>query len=91
MIKSIPAAAAAAATVLIMACNPSGARAPAPAASPDPLSDTGHVLRLAPMDSATIERLCAKPDSVRAGKAECVLKDQSPPARPLPPRTPPPG
>ena len=30
------------------------------------------------MDSATIERLCAHPDSVRAGLAECVLKDQSP-------------
>ena len=31
----------------------------------------------AQMDSATIERLCVHPDSVRAGRAECVLKDQS--------------
>ena len=28
------------------------------------------------MDSAEIERLCAHPDSVRAGVADCVLKDQ---------------
>ena len=31
------------------------------------------------MDSAEIERLCAHPDSVRAGVADCVLKDQAPP------------
>jgi hypothetical protein len=47
------------------------------------------------MDSASIERLCAKPDLVRAGIAECVLKDQSPPQaqimRPPPPSTPPPA
>jgi hypothetical protein len=40
------------------------------------------------MDSATIEKLCAHPDSVRAGLAECVLKDQSQPRserlRPVP-------
>lgn len=28
------------------------------------------------MDSAEIERLCVHPDSVRAGRADCVLKDQ---------------
>lgn len=28
------------------------------------------------MDSAEIDRLCAHPDSVRAGVADCVLKDQ---------------
>ena len=43
------------------------------------------------MDSAEIERLCTAPDSVRAGKADCVLKDQSAPRqRPLPSPTPPP-
>jgi hypothetical protein len=31
----------------------------------------------AAMDSAEIERLCTAPDGVRAGKADCVLKDQS--------------
>ena len=31
----------------------------------------------AQMDSATIERLCIHPDSVRARRIECVLKDQS--------------
>ena len=36
-----------------------------------------RVARAAEMDSATIERLCMHPDSVRAGRAECVLKDQS--------------
>ena len=30
----------------------------------------------AAMDSAEIYRLCLHPDSVRAGKADCVLKDQ---------------
>jgi len=30
----------------------------------------------AAMDSAEIERLCLHPDSVRAGRADCVLKDQ---------------
>jgi len=33
----------------------------------------------AKLDSATIERLCMHPDSVRAGRADCVLKDQSNP------------
>ena len=43
------------------------------------------------MDSAEIDRLCLAPDSVRAGKADCVLKDQSAPLqRPLPVPTPPP-
>ena len=28
------------------------------------------------LDSAEIERLCVHPDSVRAGRADCVLKDQ---------------
>jgi hypothetical protein len=57
--------------------------APAPQASEEPQA----VGSRPPMDSATIERLCAKPDSVRAGKADCVLKDQSapPPSRPPPP------
>lgn len=29
------------------------------------------------MDSVAIARLCAQPDSVLAGRADCVLKDQS--------------
>ena len=33
--------------------------------------------KAAQLDSATIERLCMQPDSVRAGRAECVLQDQS--------------
>jgi hypothetical protein len=46
----------------------------------------------AQMDSATIERLCVHPDSVRSGRAACVLQDQSasPPGKriekPTPPR-----
>ncbi len=32
------------------------------------------------MDSAEIERVCAHPDSVRAGLADCVLVDQASPA-----------
>jgi hypothetical protein len=43
------------------------------------------------MDSAEIDRLCLAPDSVRAGKADCVLKDQSAPLQrlPQPPSAPP--
>ncbi len=40
------------------------------------------------MDSAEINRLCIAPDSVRAGRVACVLKDQSAP-RPVRPQTPP--
>jgi len=32
------------------------------------------------MDSAEIERVCAHPDSVRAGLADCVLVDQARPS-----------
>jgi hypothetical protein len=50
-------------------------------AQPRPQS---HAENVAPsrvaLDSAEIDRLCIHPDSVRAGKADCVLKDQS--ARP---------
>jgi hypothetical protein len=35
------------------------------------------------LDSATIERLCVRPERVQAGWAECVLKDQSPPIEAL--------
>ncbi len=31
------------------------------------------------MDSAQVDRLCAKPDYVRVGLLACELKDQSPP------------
>jgi hypothetical protein len=37
------------------------------------------VRRSASMDSATTQRLCAKPDSVLAGQRDCELRDQSPP------------
>src|SRR4051812_3827909 len=43
-----------------------------------PMSATPAATRVA-LDSAEIDRLCLRPDSVRAGLAECVLKDQSPP------------
>ena len=33
------------------------------------------------MDSAQIERVCAHPDSVRAGLADCVLVDQARPSQ----------
>jgi hypothetical protein len=36
-------------------------------------------LRVAASDSAWIRRVCASPDSVIAGKKECVLLDQSRP------------
>jgi hypothetical protein len=48
----------------------------APASSPS----TVNPVRSRPaLDSAAVERLCVRPDWVRAGWAECVLKDQSPP------------
>ena len=50
---------------------------PAPVTTPRP-----------PFDSATAERLCVRPDLVRAGLAEWVLKDQSPPLKEI--RRPPP-
>ena len=57
-----------------MAC---AAPAPAPSTAPP-------VRPRPPMDSATAERLCVRPDWVRAGWADCVLKDQSPPLREIP-------
>jgi hypothetical protein len=88
------------ATLLIAAACASGQPEPGAASKSEPgtLAAPAPASRLpvVPMDSATIYRLCAKPDSVRAGKAECVLKDQSPTPqmvqpRPMPPaRRPPP-
>jgi hypothetical protein len=49
----------------------------------------GRVVARAAMDSAEIERVCAHPDSVHAGLADCVLMDQFRPSqreRPGPPR-----
>lgn len=40
--------------------------------------------RTARMDSAEVERLCASPDLVRAGRADCVLKNQARPVEPRP-------
>ncbi len=57
----------------------------APGSSPSPATTP---LPRRPMDSAMAHRLCAQPDLVRAGIADCVLKDQSLPAaeiRRLPP------
>ena len=71
--------------VSLAGCN----RSPAPMRT----AEEPAALRARPvagLDSATIEKLCVAPDSVRAGKAECVLKDQSAPApqrAPAPPST----
>jgi len=63
-----------------------------------PKSDSGEgqsaaltKTRASAMDSATIERLCQRSDSVRAGLAACVLRDQSQPpvGRPVAPPPPP--
>ena len=42
--------------------------------------------RGAALDTASARRLCAAPDSVLAGRAPCVLRDQGvrPPVRPRP-------
>jgi uncharacterized lipoprotein NlpE involved in copper resistance len=45
--------------------------------APQQVAMQTRTVSTAQMDSATIERLCLHPDSVRAGRAECVLKDQS--------------
>lgn len=37
--------------------------------------------RVAALDSAHTRQLCAAPDSVLAGRAACVLRNQSPPLR----------
>ena len=44
------------------------------------------------LDSARVDSLCADPDSVRAGRKACVLRDQSRPLGPkpgVPPAAPP--
>lgn len=73
-------AAAVTAMVVTTACVPSGTRPSAAA------SDTRPMRHVIPMDSASAVRLCTKPDLVRAGIAECMLRDQSltPELRPLP-------
>ena len=85
--------------VIASACAPRKATQGSAAADTAAIVTPGKSSRLpvVPLDSATIYRLCAKPDSVYAGKAECVLNDQglpleTVPPRPLPPasRTPPP-
>jgi len=59
--------------LLVAGC---GGNAPQPATVP--------VARISKLDSATIRQLCAKPDSVLAGQATCVLRDQREPLRVLP-------
>jgi hypothetical protein len=70
------------------------ARTGSPSASNAELATTparsGARLPVVPMDSATIERLCSKPELVRSGMAECVLRDQSPPVTPVQRTSPPP-
>ena len=72
--------------ILLLALSLAACRRPAPAPQQPPAV---HAVSAARMDSATIERLCAHPDSVRAGRVECVLKDQSPSQtlrlKPIPP------
>jgi hypothetical protein len=45
--------------------------------APQRVAMQARTVSTAQLDSATIERLCMHPDSVRAGLADCVLKDQS--------------
>jgi uncharacterized protein YcfL len=45
-------------------------------------ADNRVATRVVVMDSATVRRLCAEPDSVLAGRRTCVLLDQSPPRIP---------
>jgi hypothetical protein len=68
---------------LLVACSP----APAPQRPVDTRAQ-----QFGALDSARIDSLCADPDSVRAGRKACVLRDQSPPIRPMPrvPPAPPP-
>jgi hypothetical protein len=59
--------------------------------APPPSSANRPVVLGALRDSAEIERLCADPDKVRAGRAECVLKNQAlPPKHTGTPEKPPP-
>jgi hypothetical protein len=60
-----------------------------PSVRPESTSVTATAARAPQFDSATIERLCAHPDRVRAKLAECVLKDQSPPPVFAPAKPPP--
>lgn len=43
--------------------------------------EASPVARLSRMDSATVRRLCAKPDSVLGGHASCELRDQRAPIK----------
>jgi hypothetical protein len=58
--------------MLVVACG-------YPSVRPESASVAATAARASQFDSATIERLCAHPDRVRAKLADCVLKDQSPP------------
>ena len=58
--------------------------------APQRVAMQARTISTAQLDSATIERLCLHPDSVRAGRADCVLKDQSTlPSQRVKPVTPP--
>lgn len=50
------------------------------AQAPVPRAASG-AFRPARMDSADVHRLCVSPDSVRAGRIECVLSNQAVPPR----------
>ena len=56
--------------VTLAECGPRVSTPPRTAARPP-------ATRVSRLDSATIERLCEQPDSVRAGTKDCVLKDQT--------------
>lgn len=60
---------------LLVSCNP----APTPQR---PVAAPAQ--QFGALDSARVDSLCAEPDSVRAGRKACVLRDQSPPLRPMP-------
>jgi hypothetical protein len=67
---------------LLAACTPAAPQRPA----------TARAQQFGALDSARVDSLCVDPDSVRTGRKPCVLRDQSPPLRPLPrvpPATPP--
>lgn len=66
--------------VVVAACTRAGVPPDSAAARP--------VDRAQRLDPAQARRLCSNADSVIAGRADCVMLDQSapPPASPLPPR-----
>lgn len=48
---------------------------------PDTVATPAPARRVAALDTAAARRICAAPDSVVAGRAPCVLRNQAPPIR----------